>query len=88
VTHDTQSGRIGSSLDVTGGVAMFSFTSLLGAKSTSSASSSLLELEGGVKILIDVGWDETFDGNLLAELEKYNSLGSFRKRVTANLWLL
>jgi hypothetical protein len=50
---------------------MFTFCSLLGAQSDSSASQSLLELDGGVKILIDVGWDETFDVAKLKELEKY-----------------
>lgn len=50
---------------------MFNFTSLLGAQSSSPASQSILELEGGIKVLIDVGWDETFDVRLLEELEKY-----------------
>jgi cleavage and polyadenylation specificity factor subunit 2 len=50
---------------------MFNFTSLLGARSSSAASLSLLELEGGIKVLVDVGWDESFDANLLKELEKY-----------------
>ncbi|CZT00365.1 hypothetical protein WAI453_012603 [Rhynchosporium graminicola] len=49
---------------------MFTFCSLLGAQSESSASQSLLELDGGVKVLIDVGWDETFDVAKLKELEK------------------
>ncbi|KAK0114039.1 hypothetical protein ONS95_014280 [Cadophora gregata] len=49
---------------------MFTFTSLLGAQSESSASQSVLELDGGVKVLIDVGWDETFDVGKLKELEK------------------
>jgi cleavage and polyadenylation specificity factor subunit 2 len=49
---------------------MFEFTSLLGAQSASPASQSLLELEGGIKILVDVGWDESFDPSLLEELEK------------------
>jgi hypothetical protein len=51
-------------------VPMFEFTSLLGAQSASPASQSLLELEGGIKILVDVGWDESFDPSLLEELEK------------------
>ena len=51
-------------------VTMFTFCSLLGAQSESSASQSLLELDGGVKILIDVGWDESFDVGKLRELEK------------------
>jgi len=50
---------------------MFSFCPLQGALSESSASQSLLELDGGVKVLIDVGWDETFDVEKLKELEKY-----------------
>jgi cleavage and polyadenylation specificity factor subunit 2 len=51
---------------------MFTFTPLLGAQSsTSKASQSILELDGGVKILVDVGWDDTFDPLDLVELEKY-----------------
>ncbi|KAE8448677.1 hypothetical protein EG329_008892 [Mollisiaceae sp. DMI_Dod_QoI] len=50
---------------------MFTFCSLQGAQSDSSASQSLLELDGGIKILIDVGWDETFDVSKLKELEKH-----------------
>ncbi|OKL60492.1 hypothetical protein UA08_04338 [Talaromyces atroroseus] len=51
---------------------MFTFTPLLGAQfSSSRASQSILELEGGIKILVDVGWDETFDALELAELEKH-----------------
>ncbi|KAK7613060.1 beta-lactamase-like protein [Phyllosticta paracitricarpa] len=49
---------------------MFNFTPLLGAQSTSPASQSLLELDGGIKILVDVGWDETFDVEKLKELER------------------
>ncbi|KAH8593853.1 beta-lactamase-like protein [Bisporella sp. PMI_857] len=49
---------------------MFTFCSLLGAQSESAASQSLLELDGGVKILIDVGWDELFDAEKLKDLEK------------------
>jgi cleavage and polyadenylation specificity factor subunit 2 len=49
---------------------MFNFTPLLGAQSESSASQSLLELDGGVKVLIDLGWDETFDVEKLRNLEK------------------
>jgi hypothetical protein len=52
------------------GTAMFTFTPLLGAQSESPASQSLLELDGGVKILVDVGWDEAFDAEKLLELEK------------------
>lgn len=50
---------------------MFSFTPLQGALSESTASQSLLEFDGGVKILVDVGWDESFNVDLLKELEKY-----------------
>ncbi|TGZ85406.1 hypothetical protein EX30DRAFT_337769 [Ascodesmis nigricans] len=50
---------------------MFLFTSLLGAQSDSPAQQSLLELDNGIKILIDVGWDSTFDLSLLAELERH-----------------
>ena len=50
---------------------MFNFTPLLGAQSTSPASQSLLEFEGGVKVLIDVGWDETFDVGKLKSLERW-----------------
>lgn len=49
---------------------MFTFCSLQGAQSDSTASQSLLEFDGGVKILIDVGWDENFDVSKLKELEK------------------
>lgn len=50
---------------------MFIYTSLLGAQdSISFASQSLLELDGGIKILIDVGWDEGFDVEKLREIEK------------------
>lgn len=49
---------------------MFTFCALQGAQSESSASQSLLELDGGVKVLIDVGWDESFDAAKLKELEK------------------
>ncbi|KAJ5174704.1 uncharacterized protein N7482_000581 [Penicillium canariense] len=51
---------------------MFTFTPLLGAQSASSkASQSILELDGGIKILVDVGWDDSFDTRDLAELEKH-----------------
>jgi cleavage and polyadenylation specificity factor subunit 2 len=50
---------------------MFTFMPLLGAQSSSSkASQSILELDGGIKILVDVGWDDTFDPLDLQELEK------------------
>ncbi|KAL8950033.1 MAG: hypothetical protein Q9222_003912 [Ikaeria aurantiellina] len=48
---------------------MFNFTPLLGAQSSSTASQSLLELDGGVKVLIDLGWDERFDVSRLKALE-------------------
>jgi cleavage and polyadenylation specificity factor subunit 2 len=44
---------------------MFKFTSLV-----DGAHQSLLELEGGINILIDVGWDDHFDAELLQELER------------------
>jgi len=47
---------------------MFSFTPLLGAQSDSSACQSLLEFDGGTKVLIDIGWDERFDTNSLQPL--------------------
>lgn len=50
---------------------MFTFTPLLGARSGSPALQSLLEFEGGVKILIDVGWDVSFNAELLKELERW-----------------
>lgn len=56
---------------------MFTFTPLLGAQSPSNASQSIVELDGGVKILVDVGWDETFDATLLHELEKQTTNLSF-----------
>jgi cleavage and polyadenylation specificity factor subunit 2 len=52
---------------------MFNFTPLLGAQSSSPASQSLLEFDGGIKILIDVGWDESFDVEKLKELERYEN---------------
>lgn len=56
---------------------MFTVTPLLGAQSDSRASQSILELDGGVKVLVDVGWDESFDTRQLAELEKHVSTLSF-----------
>jgi cleavage and polyadenylation specificity factor subunit 2 len=50
---------------------MFTFCSLQGAQTDSAASQSILELDGGVKLLIDLGWDESFDVEKLRELEKY-----------------
>lgn len=52
---------------------MFTFTPLLGAQSASAASQSLLELDGGIKILVDVGWDSAFSAAALHELEKHVS---------------
>lgn len=49
---------------------MFTFCPLQGALSESTPSQSLLELDGGVKILIDLGWDDSFDTEKLKELEK------------------
>lgn len=49
---------------------MFNFTPLLGAQSTSGAIQSLLELDGGVKILVDVGWDDGFSPDQLKQLEQ------------------
>jgi cleavage and polyadenylation specificity factor subunit 2 len=56
---------------------MFTFTPLLGAQSNSRASQSILELDGGVKVLVDIGWDERFDTRQLAEIEKHTSTVSF-----------
>jgi len=50
---------------------MFTFTPLLGAQAESQAVQSLLEFDGGVKILVDVGWDEVFDARQLQELERW-----------------
>lgn len=52
---------------------MFTFSPLLGAQSASQASQSLLEFDGGVRILVDVGWDETFDAGKLRQIELYVS---------------
>ena len=49
---------------------MFQFTPLLGAQSTSPACQSVLELDGGIKILVNVGWDESLDTRLLEHVEK------------------
>ncbi|UNI17881.1 hypothetical protein JDV02_004193 [Purpureocillium takamizusanense] len=49
---------------------MFTFCPLQGALSESTASQSLLELDGGVKVLVDLGWDGSFDVHKLEELEK------------------
>ncbi|PKS11188.1 hypothetical protein jhhlp_002949 [Lomentospora prolificans] len=50
---------------------MFNFCPLQGALSQSPASQSLLELDGGVKVLVGLGWDESFDVKKLKELEKH-----------------
>lgn len=50
---------------------MFFFTPLLGAQSDSPATQSLIELDNDIKILIDVGWDTSFDVKMLAELERH-----------------
>jgi hypothetical protein len=65
---------------------MFNFTPLLGAQSPSSASQSLLEFDGGIKVLIDAGWDESFDVEKLKEIEKYVVcyLSSFAKLCKAS----
>ncbi|KAH9905980.1 beta-lactamase-like protein [Xylariomycetidae sp. FL2044] len=49
---------------------MFTYSPLQGALSESAASQSIIELDGGIKILIDVGWDEAFNVGQLKELEK------------------
>lgn len=49
---------------------MFTFCPLQGALTESPASQSLLELDGGVKVLVDLGWDESFNTEKLKELEK------------------
>lgn len=49
---------------------MLNFTPLYGAQGASAASSSLIELDGGVKILVDIGWDSAFDANKISEVEK------------------
>ena len=45
---------------------MLQFTRL-GAQSYSQ---SLLELDGGIKVLVDVGWDEKFDAGELRAIEE------------------
>ena len=49
---------------------MFAFTSLLGAQTESQAVQSILDFDGGLRILVDVGWDESFDVEKLKELER------------------
>lgn len=58
---------------------MFNFTPLLGARASSPASQSLLEFEGGIKILVDVGWDVDFDVSKLKALERYVQVGQALK---------
>ncbi|KAF3913533.1 hypothetical protein ABW20_dc0102567 [Dactylellina cionopaga] len=50
---------------------MFQFIPLLGAQCSSRASSSLLLLDNGIKILVDCGWSEPFNVDDLAEIEKH-----------------
>ncbi|EMC95701.1 hypothetical protein BAUCODRAFT_71003 [Baudoinia panamericana UAMH 10762] len=52
---------------------MFNFTPLLGAQAESAASQSLLELDGGIKVLVDVGWDAAFDAQRLDAIERQTS---------------
>lgn len=52
---------------------MFTFTPLYGAQTTSPASSSLLEFDGGIKVLVDIGWDASFSISALQDLEKHVS---------------
>ncbi|OAL51992.1 hypothetical protein IQ07DRAFT_586329 [Pyrenochaeta sp. DS3sAY3a] len=56
---------------------MFNFTSLLGAQSSSPASQSLLEFDGGIQVLIGLGWDESFDVEKLKEIERHVPTLSF-----------
>ena len=56
---------------------MFTLTPIQGAQSLSAASSTLIQLEGGIKILVDVGWDVTFDSEIFAEIEKQTPTLSF-----------
>lgn len=49
---------------------MFTFTPLHGAQTNSSALQSIIELDGGVKILVDVGWEESFDVGQLSDVER------------------
>lgn len=68
---DNDTGSLRAAVGATAFTAdMFNFTPLLGAQSSSAASQSLLELDGGVKVLVDVGWDEGFDVQKLKSLER------------------
>lgn len=49
---------------------MFTFTPLLGAHSTSPGVQSILEFDGDVKILVDLGWDHSFDPDSLRLLQR------------------
>jgi hypothetical protein len=53
---------------------MFTFQPLQGVQTGSTASQSILELDGGVKVLVDVGWEESFDPRQLVKLEKYGRI--------------
>jgi cleavage and polyadenylation specificity factor subunit 2 len=79
LSPQSRSRRVAVTLDVTRLVpaSMFNFTPLLGAHSPSPASQSLLEFDGGVKVLIDVGWDETFAVDKLKEVERHIPTLSF-----------
>ena len=48
---------------------MFTFTPLLGAHAASDAVQSILEFDG-IKVLVDLGWDDSFDIAQLESLEK------------------
>ena len=56
---------------------MFSFTPLQGAQTLTQVSQSLLELDGGVKVLVGVGWDDQFDASALHNIEKHVTSLSF-----------
>ena len=66
---------------------MFNFTPLLGAQSSSPASQSLLEFDGGIQILIDVGWDEDFSVEKLKEIErKVHNLAAIAMWMPVEVW--
>ena len=58
---------------------MFEFTSLQGARASSGACQSLLEFDGGIKILVGVGWNESFDVKELEAIERYAFAGILRQ---------
>jgi cleavage and polyadenylation specificity factor subunit 2 len=64
---------------------MFTFTPLLGAQTDSDATQSIIELDGGIKILVDVGWDETFDVGQLSDLDRHVDID--RGRIRTNFLL-